>query len=249
MAFGGRQSSGFGFGGRPRRAESQLSILDAGYGFERPNAPISRYLDALEVSTLEMHGRAQFYCGLGGHARAQHGHIVGRRAPSPPSPRLPRTKHVLAKPSPQRPRGYVDPQLSCEPPPVLRLHVPIRGHFCVLRSRLLVITDFKRAVRAYQAYWRWPGPMLRPIDGCTAACARLHAVSRPRERFSHSRRNSCLLAQMPDPLPCGEPWGWWASHNDRDRIHVRITSPGEGRREWPPGAGKRRLDCWFTFRG
>jgi len=57
-----RQSSGFGFGGRPRSAESQLSIFDAGDGFERPNAPILRYLDALEVSTLSMHGRHQFQC-------------------------------------------------------------------------------------------------------------------------------------------------------------------------------------------
>ena len=60
--FRGRQSSRIGFGGRPRRAESQLSIVDAGDGFERPNAPISRYLDALEVSTLSIYGRHQLEC-------------------------------------------------------------------------------------------------------------------------------------------------------------------------------------------
>ena len=76
--FQGRQSSRIGFGGRPRRAESQLSIFDAGYGIERPNAPISRYLDALEVSTLAMHGRDQFYCHQHAMDALSHRHIVGR---------------------------------------------------------------------------------------------------------------------------------------------------------------------------
>ena len=52
--------------------------IDGGDGFERPKSPISQHLDALEIRTRSIHGRAQFYCGLGGHARAQHGHIVGR---------------------------------------------------------------------------------------------------------------------------------------------------------------------------
>jgi hypothetical protein len=178
--------------------------IDGGDGFERPKSPISQHLDALEVRTQSIHGRAQLYCRFGGHARAQHGHIVGRAASLP----SPHTKHVLAKPSPQKPREYVYPQLSCETPPVVRLHVPIRGHFCVLRSRFLVIIgDFKRAVRAYQACWRWPGPLLRPIGGCAAASARLHAVLRPRKRFLHSEVIHAFPAQMPDPLPCGEPWG------------------------------------------
>jgi len=157
--------------------------IDGGNGFERPKSPISQHLDALEVRTRSMHGRAQFYCGVG-RPRARSGRPY-RRSSAGPAPSLPspRTKHVLAKPSSQKPRGYVYPQLSCETPPVLRLHVPIRGHFCVLRSRLLVITDFKRAVRAYQACWRWPGPLLRPIGGCTAVGARLHAVLRPRGAF------------------------------------------------------------------
>jgi hypothetical protein len=37
-----------------------------------------QHLDALEVRTRSIHGRAQSYCGLGGHACAEHGHIVGR---------------------------------------------------------------------------------------------------------------------------------------------------------------------------
>ena len=118
------------------------------------NRRFSQHLDALEVRTRSMHGRAQFYCGVG-RPRARSGRPY-RRSSAGPAPSLPspRTKHVLAKPSSQKPRGYVYPQLSCETPPVLRLHVPVRGHFCVLRSRLLVITDFKRAVRAYEACWR-----------------------------------------------------------------------------------------------
>ena len=42
------------------------------------NRRFSQHLDALEVRTRSIHGRAQFYCGLGGHTRAQHDHIVGR---------------------------------------------------------------------------------------------------------------------------------------------------------------------------
>ena len=52
--------------------------IDGGDGFERPKSPISQHLDALEVRTQSIHGRAQLYCRFGGHARAQHGHIVGR---------------------------------------------------------------------------------------------------------------------------------------------------------------------------
>ena len=50
--------------------------IDGRDGFERPKSPISQHLDALEVRTRSICGRAQFYCGLGGHARAQHGHIL-----------------------------------------------------------------------------------------------------------------------------------------------------------------------------
>ena len=50
--------------------------IGGGVGFDRPKSPISQHLDALEVQTQPIHGRAQFYCGLGGHARAQHGHIL-----------------------------------------------------------------------------------------------------------------------------------------------------------------------------
>jgi len=42
------------------------------------NRRFSQHLDALEVRTRSIHGRAQFYCGLGGHTRAQHDHIVRR---------------------------------------------------------------------------------------------------------------------------------------------------------------------------
>ena len=52
--------------------------IDGGDGFERPKAPISRLINALEVLTRPIHGHAQIYSGLGGHACAQHGHIVGR---------------------------------------------------------------------------------------------------------------------------------------------------------------------------
>ena len=36
--------------------------IDGGDGLERPKAPISQHLDALEVPTLSTHGREQFYC-------------------------------------------------------------------------------------------------------------------------------------------------------------------------------------------
>ena len=167
--------------------------IDGGDGFERPKPPIFTTPRCPRSPNTINTRPCSILLRVGGprarSARPYRRSSAGR-APSLPSPR---TKHVFAKPSSQKPRGYVYPQLSCETPPVLRLHVPIRGHFCVLRSRLLVITDFKRAVRAYQACWRWPGPLLRPIGGCTAVGARLHAVLRPRERFSHSRRSrSCI---------------------------------------------------------
>ena len=37
-------------------------VVDAADGFERPNAPMPRYLDALEVSTLSIYGRGQLEC-------------------------------------------------------------------------------------------------------------------------------------------------------------------------------------------
>jgi hypothetical protein len=138
--------------------------IDGGDGFERPKSPISQHLDALEVQTQPIHGRAQFYCGLGGHARAQHGHILSaerrrRRHPAQnmfwPNPRRKNREGTSIHNSPAKRRRCCD----------FMLHVPIQGHFCVLRSRLLVITDFKRAVRAYQACWRWPGQLIRPFGG------------------------------------------------------------------------------------
>ena len=84
--------------------------IDGGNGFERPKAPISQHLDALEVRTRQWTAVLN-YCGLGGHARAPSTAIIVGRTPSLPSPRM---KHVLAGPTSQKPRGYVYPQLSCE---------------------------------------------------------------------------------------------------------------------------------------
>ena len=154
-----------------------------------------------------MHGRAQFYCGLGGHARAPHGHIVGRaqverrRCRHPAQPCFCQT--LVAKTA----RVRLPTTLLRNSAGVATSCTDSRSFFvCFDPDCSLSPTSSGRCGRTRRAgggQGRCLGPSAdaqRSVRVCMPFCG-LGSVSHTQDVIR------AFPAHMPDPLPCGEQMG------------------------------------------